>query len=196
MKRSPVLRRVCVCALFSALMCALSPITIPIGPIPLSLSILTVLFASAMLGPWSGVLTVAVYLALGAVGLPVFGGGMSGFGVLIGPTGGFLWSYLPMCVIGGYLYRFVFWRTGEKTKRAVTRIILGGVAALPALMICYLFGTVQYMLVANVSLTSAIAVCVLPFLAFDLCKLIFVALLSDRLLSIGAVRRMLTELFA
>lgn len=196
MKRSRALRRVCVCALFSALMCALSPIVIPIGPIPLSLSILTVLFASAMLGPWNGMLTVAIYLFIGAVGLPVFGGGMGGFGVLIGPTGGFLWSYLPMCVLGGYLYRPVLGRTEKKTNRAVVRIILGGLSALPALMICYLCGTVQYMLVANVSLTSAIAVCVLPFLTFDLFKLFFVALLSDRLLSIGAVRRMLTELFA
>ena len=180
------LRRACVCSLFAALLCILSPFAIPIGPVPVSLSLFAVLLCAALLGPISASISVSVYLLLGAVGLPVFSSGMGGFGVLIGPTGGYLWSYLPMCLLSGVLYRVLF---RKKLQGWMKKTILGFLTGLPGLMVCYLLGTIQYMLVARVSFGTAIVICVLPFLLFDLLKILLVGILAHRLHRIPSVQK-------
>lgn len=193
--RKKPLQRICLCALFAALICILSPIAIPIGPVPVSLSLIAVLLSALMLGVGGGVGAVAVYLLIGAVGLPVFGGGMGGFGVLLGPTGGYIWSYLPMTLLCGALYRRVLWSEKRVETGCVKGTVMGTVCALPGLLICYLLGTVQYMLVARVSAWAAIAICVLPFIGFDLVKLVLVAFVGVRLLRMNWLRRMIANCF-
>lgn len=187
-KNTVMLRRACISSLFAALLCVLSPIAIPVGPVPVSLSVFAVLLCAAMLGPISALSAVTVYLLLGAVGLPVFGGGMGGFGVLLGPTGGYVWSYLPMCLLSGVLYRQIFLSPTE-SMRPIKKIMLGFLAGLPGLLICYLLGTLQYSFVADVTIGTAIVVCVLPFLIFDLLKLLLVGFLGERLYRISVVRK-------
>lgn len=77
-------RKLTQLALFAALMCVVSPFTIPTGLVPLSLATLVLYLAAAVLGT-SGTISIAVYLLLGAVGLPVFSGGLGGLDRLIGP---------------------------------------------------------------------------------------------------------------
>ena len=79
-----------VTALMAAVMCVLGPLSVPIGAIPISLTNLVICFSAWLLGPKFGTLSVAVYLALGAVGLPVFSGYGAGLAKLAGPTGGYL----------------------------------------------------------------------------------------------------------
>ena len=192
-RKTKALCRISLCALFSAVLCVVSPVAIPIFAIPFSLSILIVLLAAAMLGPIGGAVSILLYLLIGALGLPVFGGGMGGFGVLLGPTGGFLWSYLPMSLLFGWLYRAFQAREEETTRR--TRILLGILAGLPSLLICYTLGIIQYMAVARVSFVAAVMVCVLPFLVFDLVKLALVSFLSDRMKRIAVLRRIELDFF-
>lgn len=90
-----------VTALMAAVMCVLGPLSVPIGAIPISLTNLVICFSAWLLGPKFGTLSVAVYLALGAVGLPVFSGYGAGLAKLAGPTGGYLVGYLLMAFIGG-----------------------------------------------------------------------------------------------
>ena len=179
-------RRACICSLFAAVLCVLSPFAIPIGPIPVSLSVFAVLLCSAMLGPALALISVAVYLMLGAIGLPVFSGGMGGFGVLVGPTGGYLWSYLPMAFLSGILYRSLF---KKKIQGWMTKTVLGFLAGMSGLALCYLLGTLQYMLVAEVSFGAALIICVLPFILFDSLKLLLVAILCDRLHRISSAQK-------
>lgn len=82
-------------ALFAALTAAVAwfKIPLPFTPVPITLQTLAVLLSGAMLGSYYGALSMIVYLALGAIGLPVFAGGSSGIGALLGPTGGYLFSY-------------------------------------------------------------------------------------------------------
>ena len=188
MRKRTTVRRLCLYALFSAVLCVISPIAIPIGAIPISFSACAVLLCSIVLGGRAPI-PVAVYLAAGALGIPVFAGGMAGFGVLLGPTGGFLWSYLPMSALTGTLYSALNRRCKAAGKRFAWTVVIG----ICGMLICYLFGVVQYMLVANASVFSAISVCVLPFLFFDLCKLVMIALLGRRLTSLPAIREMMTD---
>lgn len=192
--RQKMLSRICVVAFFSALICILSPLAIPIGPIPISLSLVAVLLSAMLLGVWGSLSAVAVYLMLGAMGLPVFSGGMAGLGVLLGPTGGYIWSYLPICLLCGWLYRTLFFSRPNK-ERGFFKLFWGIVCGLPGLILCYLLGTLQYMLVASISFWSALAVCVIPFVGFDLLKLALVAFLGEKMLRIRWIRRMLGDCF-
>ena len=147
-----------------------------------------------LLGVWGSLSAVAVYLMLGAMGLPVFSGGMAGLGVLLGPTGGYIWSYLPICLLCGWLYRTLFFSRPNK-ERGFFKLFWGIVCGLPGLLLCYLLGTLQYMLVASISFWSALAVCVIPFVGFDLLKLALVAFLGEKMLRIRWIRRMLGDCF-
>ncbi len=93
-------------ALFAALTGAVAwfKIPLPFTPVPITLQTLMVLLSGAMLGAYYGALSMIVYLTVGAIGLPVFAGGSSGVGALLGPTGGYLFSYpVASFVIGKIL---------------------------------------------------------------------------------------------
>lgn len=93
-------------ALFAALTAAVAwfKIPLPFTPVPITLQTLAVLLSGAMLGSYYGALSMMIYIGVGAIGLPVFAGGSSGIGVLLGPTGGYLLSYpVASFVIGKML---------------------------------------------------------------------------------------------
>ena len=80
-------------------------LSLPLGPVPISLQTFFVMTAGVVLGSASGALAAALYLAAGLVGLPVFAGGTAGIAKLLGPTGGFLFSFVPMAMIAGIATR-------------------------------------------------------------------------------------------
>src|SRR3989344_519623 len=92
-------------ALFAALTGAVAwfKIPLPFTPVPITLQTLMVLLSGAMLGPYYGALSMIIYLLLGAIGLPVFAGGSSGVGALLGPSGGYLFSYPVAAFAIGYM---------------------------------------------------------------------------------------------
>ncbi|HLD87482.1 MAG TPA: biotin transporter BioY [Candidatus Nanoarchaeia archaeon] len=100
-------------ALFAALTAAVAPFKIPLPftPVPITLQTLAVLLSGAMLGPLYGAISMALYLIVGALGLPVFAGGSSGIGAILGPTGGYLLSYPVAAFAVGFLMK------GKKTAR-------------------------------------------------------------------------------
>lgn len=87
----PFARAAVLAALTGAM--ALVSIPIPISPAPLTLQVLFVFLAGLYLGPVWGPVSMLLYLVAGAAGAPVFANGAAGIGVLVGKTGGFLWSY-------------------------------------------------------------------------------------------------------
>jgi biotin transporter BioY len=85
----------------AALICIAGPLTIAIGPIPLSLASFAVYMAGAVLGSRRGTAAVALYLLIGIIGVPVFSGFTGGFQKLAGVTGGYLIGYLPCAFLTG-----------------------------------------------------------------------------------------------
>ena len=81
-------------AAFAALTVAGANIVIPLEPVPVTMQTLFVLLAGASIGAGWGTASQWMYVGLGAMGLPLFAGGASGAGVLAGPTGGYLISFL------------------------------------------------------------------------------------------------------
>ena len=168
--------QLCVTALMAALMCILGPVTIPIGAVPISLMVLVMLLSVYLLGWKLGTLSVLLYLAIGAVGLPVFSGYQGGLAKLAGPTGGYILGYVPMAVIAGLFI--------EKSGAKIVWSVLGMVLAVAVL---YAFGTAWFVLQMQCTVGYALTICVLPFLAFDAAK-IAVALVVG-----GLLRRRLTQ---
>ena len=95
------LQRTVMAGVFAALLVVLSQVSIPLPTgIPVTLQTFAVALCGCVLGPAVGSAAVGVYLALGAVGVPVFAGFSGGAGALVGMTGGYLWAFLPMAVHG------------------------------------------------------------------------------------------------
>lgn len=171
-KKRARLRMLTQCALMAALLCLLAPWAIPMGAIPVSFGLLAVLLAGALLGPWRGAISVWVYLLIGLIGLPVFSGGVGGFGVLIGPTGGYLWAYPVSAILAGVFARAVFRRSSSVWRALLLALLLS-----VSVFVCYLIGVIQLALVADLSVGAAILSGALPFLPFDLIKCLAVSFL-------------------
>lgn len=156
-----------MCAVMAAVLCVLGPLAVPIGPVPITCGTLGIYLTAYLLGgKWATVSTL-VYLLVGLVGAPVFSGYMGGLSRLIGPTGGYLIGYLPMALLAGWVVSL----TAQQQNRmlACAFQFLGMVAATAVL---YAFGTAWYCIEAEVSLQEALAACVLPFIPFDLLKML------------------------
>ena len=87
-------RSIAFVALTIALLGVSAWVSIPIGPVMLTLQMFAVMFAIMVLTPKQCMASIAGYLALGAIGLPMFSGMRGGIGMLMGPTGGYLWGFL------------------------------------------------------------------------------------------------------
>ena len=83
-------RSIAFVALTIALLGVSAWVSIPIGPVMLTLQMFAVMFAIMVLTPKQCMASIAGYLALGAIGLPMFSGMRGGIGMLMGPTGGYL----------------------------------------------------------------------------------------------------------
>lgn len=147
-------------AIFSAIICILSVITIPIGTVPVSLSLFAVMLSAISLGAKKGVMSVIIYILIGAFGIPVFSGFKGGFHILFGPTGGFILSYIFVALIMSFV--------SQKTNKKLTLFIF----SLSSLAVCYLLGSFQYALISKVSFYNSLSVCVYPFVVFDILKAI------------------------
>ncbi len=147
-------------ALLSAVLCVLGPLSIPIGPVPVTLGVLGVFLCATILGPKKGAAAVTLYLLIGLAGLPVFSGFAGGPGKLFGPTGGYLLGYLPLVVLSGIF-----------VDRFYKNVFLQAAGMLIGLTTLYLTGTLWLSYQASMPFTAAAAAGVLPFIPFDIAKL-------------------------
>lgn len=161
------------CAMFAALLCIASLITFPIGPVPVSLGIFAVMLCGVVLPPLQAVVSVGVYLLLGLF-LPLFSGGHTGITALPGPTGGYIWSYLLTVVIIALFCKIPARGRAAKLSFAFIGCVCG-------CMVCYLCGTLQYMLIAHVSFAAGAALCVYPFILPDALKIIGAVLIGTQI---------------
>lgn len=147
-------------ALMAALTAAGAYIAIPLGPVPIVLQNLFIMLAGLLLGGRWGLISVAVYLLAGAVGLPVFAGGTGGVGKFVGPTGGYLLGFGAAAYLIGII--------SESGRGRVTIDVLAMVAGT---LIIYAFGVSWLKVVTGISFSKALTVGMLPFLIGDALKI-------------------------
>lgn len=152
-------------SLFAALMAVSAQLAIPIGPVPVVLQVVFVLLAGMVLGSRLGPASIAVWVLLGVFGLPVFAQGKAGAAVLIGPTGGYIFSYFVCTYIVGYAAEHF-----ELTYKNVTLAMLAGLAVIYGMGLAGFMLSFQYVLHKPMALAQALNLAVLPFLPLDLVK--------------------------
>ena len=163
-----------VIALFVALMAICAWITIP-AAVPFTMQTFGVFLALLLLGGKRGAICMAVYLLLGAVGVPVFSGFRGGVSALVGSTGGYLVGFIVSALLMWAL-------TGFARRNRWTL----AVALAVSLLACYAFGTVWFVVVsvrAGKAMTfgTALSFCVLPYILPDAAKIWLAYFLSKRL---------------
>ena len=150
-------------SLSAAVIAVCAWITVPFT-VPFTMQTFAVFLAVLLFGSARGMLSILLYIALGAVGLPVFSSFGGGIGVLIGPTGGYIIGVLAAGLVG----------ISQKKRFAVPLAVL-------AMSICYFAGTLWYVHCTGVGFAAAFSGCVLPFILPDTVKITLAFLLAGRL---------------
>ena len=171
---SSSIRSLCQIALFAAIIAVCSQIQIPLT-VPFTMQTFAVFSALAILGGKNGTISILIYIALGAIGVPVFAGFSGGIGVLFGTTGGYILGFL----FSGLLYWLITHFLGTKLPVMIAAMALG-------LIVCYTFGTVWFIQVytskvESIGLMAALGWCVFPFILPDCVKIALAILIAKRL---------------
>lgn len=158
-------------AMGAALIAVGAWLQVPMVPplVPFTMQTFAVFTVVLTLGWRRGLAATAVYILLGAVGVPVFAGFRGGVGVLLGSTGGYTLGFAALCAVYGLFPR---------------RLRLLGCGA--GLLACYAFGTVWFYIVylrttGPVGISTVLLWCVVPYLLPDLCKMVLAYFLAGRL---------------
>ena len=161
-------------ALFAVLIAVCSWISVPYT-VPFTMQTFGVFMAVGMLGGKRGTVSVAVYLLMGIVGLPVFAGFTGGIGKLMGTTGGYIVGFLLSALVMWAMEHFL----GQKKWVLPVSMVVG-------LLVCYLFGTIWFMMVyarttGPIGMWTALTWCVIPYLIPDGLKILLAMVLCKKL---------------
>lgn len=173
-KQKLTVKDMALVALFSAIISVCSWTSMPMT-IPITLQTFAVFVSAGVLGFRRGLMSVTLYILLGAVGIPVFSGFGAGIGFLLGNTGGYIFGFLLTALTVG----FAADKWGRKPWVLSASMIVG-------LALCYAFGTAWFMFVyarstGTVGLATALSWCVVPYLIPDAAKIAAAVLVTRRL---------------
>jgi biotin transport system substrate-specific component len=152
-------------ALCAAATAVSAQLLLPLSTVPITMQTAATGLAGLILPPGEAAMAMAVYLGLGAAGLPVFAGFQGGFEVLLGPRGGFLWAFPAQAALTSWLFR-------RSTGLGTTWMVLSLAAGL---VVLYLGGWLGLQLLAGFPARAAAAVLV-PSLPFSVPKLVLTVL--------------------
>ena len=177
-------RSMILAGLFAALIAISSQFSLllPLSPVPHTLQVIFVMLAGVLLGGRWGFTSVAVWVLLGAFGLPVFAQGRAGLIELVGPTGGFKVGFMVCAYCVGWL--------AERTENSFVKtagIMFGGLVIVYLLGVLGLMGHFIYFQHKMLTWKVAVSLAVIPFLPYDIIKTLLAAYIGVR------VRRALTR---
>ncbi|MGN1383161.1 MAG: biotin transporter BioY [Eubacterium sp.] len=180
--RSSKIKDMTFIAVMTAVICIMGPLSIPIGPVPVSLTNLALYITIYVLGTKRSVIACGLYLLIGLVGLPVFSGFTGGPQKLLGPTGGYLIGFIFMTLVAGLI-----------VDRFYEKRIISFLGMFIATWIPYMMGTFWLAYSAHMKFATAFAAGVLPFIIEDMVKMAVAAVggpvLKSRLSRIGLLAR-------
>lgn len=172
-KRSQVLSAMMQVSMFTALTAVGAFIQIPLPPVPVTLQLMFALCAGMMLGPWLGMLSQVLYIALGLAGLPVFSQG-GGIQYVFNPTFGYLIGFAAAAFVVGFI---------AKSPATVPfyRILLAcvaGVVVIYAFGVGVLYCNLRFVAHQPAHLSGVLVTGCLVFLPWDAVKVALAASVS------------------
>ena len=157
---------VAFCGLAIALLAISAWVTVPLGPVPFTLQTMVLVFVVVLFPPREALVSVFGYLALGAIGVPVFSGTKGGLASIVGPTGGFLVGFGIGAILAVLLLKA--WREPEAKS---ARMLRAALAAVVLLLTSYVCGWLQLMALTGMGPAAAFAAGIAPFIVLDAIKL-------------------------
>lgn len=163
---------IAICGIACALIAVSAQIVIPIGPIPVTMQMFAIPLAICTLSRMEACVTIYAYVALGALGIPIFSGMHGGIGALVGPTGGYLLGYLIAVPVASTVLRMIIPKAGNSASLQVAAYISAGIIFT---LIADSLGCIWYAATSGVPLITAAMVTIAPFIVFDMVKVVLAA---------------------
>ena len=167
--------KMALCGLFAAIIAVCSWISVPIPPeIPFTMQTFAVFCALGVLGGGYGTAAIAVYILVGAIGVPVYAEFTGGLGILFGSTGGYFAGF----IFSGLVYWLITKIFGKKLFAEITAMAAG-------LIVCYGLGTAWFVFISAgqgnpMGFVSALMMCVVPYIIPDCVKIALALIVSRR----------------
>ena len=158
------LRKMMITALFASIIAVLAQVTIPLPLVPITGQTLAIGLAATILGSRYGTIAVLLYILMGAIGLPVYAQFSGGLGILFGPTGGFLFAFLPTALVIGYYLE----KRGFTLRNAIVANLIGTLVSLVG-------GTIWLKYFVDLSWTAAFLSGFAPFIVVGILKALLAA---------------------
>ncbi|GKU24988.1 biotin transporter BioY [Clostridium folliculivorans] len=159
-------------ALFATLISVFGYIAIPLpfSPVPLTGQTLMIMLVGCVLTPLQAGLSVITFIFMGIIGLPVFSGGASGIGVIVGSNGGYLMGFLI-----GSIVICIIKNKNNSIISMISANIIGGI------VVVYILGVLWLSYITGIGVYRAFIVGALPFIIGDLIKAVIAALVAKRI---------------
>ena len=184
MKKSKLTtKQIVLTGMMTAVLAVLSIVTIPLPTgVPVTLQTFAMAFCGYVLGWKLGGASSALYLILGAIGVPVYAGMSGGFGALLGPAlfvmglgaaagakisqaGGFIFGFIPMAMLCG---------AGIKKGFPGKPFVLG----IAGLAVCHAFGVVQFSIVTGNTIPASFLAVSVPYIVKDVISVVVAEILG------------------
>lgn len=133
----------------------------------MTLSLFIIYIIGMVSKPFESLLIIILYIFIGLIGIPVFSSFTSGIGMIIGPSGGYIIGYIPCILLISLI-----------TRMNKKQLLLYFISSIIGTIICYLIASLWYMIYANVSFVYSLLICVVPFVLFDIVKIILSSLIG------------------
>ena len=158
------------CSMFACIVALLAQIRIDLpGLVPITLQTLGIYIIACCLTPKLAIIATIVYVLMGSIGLPIFTGFRGGLSSLVGPTGGYIFSF----PITSLIISFIINNQNSVIRKIIAMAI--GTA------VCYLIGTIWFIYVTNNTFITALTICVIPFIPGDIIKIAVASTLSTKI---------------
>lgn len=174
--RSFNVRDIAQTGIFTALTAMGAFLSIPIGPIPITLQSLFVLLSGIILGSKKAMYSQIAYLFLGLIGFPVFAGFTGGLQSLIKPSFGFLVGYIAAAYTAGKLTE-----AKQVSLKGLWLAVLAGTLLIYAFGIPYMYYILNIMLSSDLSLLRILQLGMLSFVPGDMLKAAITVFLAKRI---------------
>ncbi len=149
----------------AALTAGAAQIAIPMWPVPITGQTFAVLLVGTTLGALRGALSMVLYIAVGALGLPVFTDGSAGWQVIAGPTGGYLVGFVLAAILTGWLAQ----RTWDRKVLGAAVSFLAGTVVIYAVGLPWLSVALGQLGYPN-DVSATLQAGLLPFVPGDILK--------------------------
>lgn len=174
------IRQMAFISIFTALTAVGAFISIPVGPVPITLQTLFVLLSGILLGPKLAVISQLLYILLGLIGIPIFAGFIGGLQSILRPSFGFLIGFIAAAYIVG---KFLSLGTRQSKRIAIAALI--GTIVIYLIGLPYMYLILNHIMNMQLSFYEVFKMGALLFIPGDIFKLIVVVFIAPKLLRLN-----------